>query len=230
VEAARAAGHPPTLVFNLLALGRVYRALFALEQARALHLEARAIAEALHHPMLLEWAAAELCGDYALDRAWDEAHTHALQALSVRNYGRVYVGFARWYETEALLRGGSIAQAAEDVRRMGTQFTGNRRYHLQELRTRAVLARSAGDTGQAIGHLEAARAIAEELGLRNDRWQIDAALGDLLRAHGGAAQAHRSFNQAAELVRALAGTIDDQGLHAAFLVAEPVRHVLELQE
>jgi hypothetical protein len=39
---------------------------------------------------------------------------------------------------------------------MGVQFQGNRRYHLQELRARAVLAGSAGERSQAIAHLEAA--------------------------------------------------------------------------
>src|SRR6185369_9342625 len=43
VAAARAAGHPPTLVFNLLALGAVYRAHAALEAAYAAHREAQAI-------------------------------------------------------------------------------------------------------------------------------------------------------------------------------------------
>jgi predicted negative regulator of RcsB-dependent stress response len=66
--------------------------------------------------------------------------------------------------------------------------------------------------------------------LLNERWQIDAALGDLLLAHGDQPQARRSFTQAAELVRALAETIDDQSLRAAFLAGEPVRYVLALHE
>jgi predicted ATPase len=228
VAAARAAGHPPTLVFNLLSLGRVYRAHFALAEALPILRESRVIAEALEHPFLLEWTAIELCADCVAAGDWDEAYTHALQALSARDYGQVYVGFTRWHETEALLRGGSLDQAAEDARRMGGQFKGNRRYHLQELRARAVLAESAGDTGQAITHLEAARAIAEGFGLLNECWQLDSALGNLYLARGDQPRARRSFTQAAELVRRLANTIDDQSLRVAFLAGEPVRQVLEL--
>ena len=71
------------------------------------------IAEALHHPLLTEWSAIEICADNALAGDWEAAHTAAQRALSLRNYSRVYVGFTRWHETEALLRGGRLTQARE---------------------------------------------------------------------------------------------------------------------
>jgi tetratricopeptide (TPR) repeat protein len=227
VATARAAGHPPTLVFNLLAHGRAYRALFALDRARQLHLEARAIAEALRHPLLLEWTAIELCADCAAAEDWGAAHGYARQALSVRNYGRVYVGFTRWCETEALLRGGDTAQANQDVRRMQEQLLGMPRIELQHRRCLAVLAESAGDTSQAIVHLEAAGDLADAIDLLNERWRIDAALAECYLSLGDAAQARQSFTRAAGQVRALAGRLEDESLRATFFAAALVRRVLE---
>ena len=88
----------------------------------------------------------------------------------------------------------------------------------------------AGKTPQAIADLEAARAIAEELGLLNERWQIDAALGSLLLVLADTARSGWWFTQAAQAMQVLAGAIDDQGLRSTFLAAEPVRHVLAMQE
>jgi tetratricopeptide (TPR) repeat protein len=226
VAAARSAGHPPTLIFNLLALGCVYRALFALESARQVHIEARMIAEALRHPLLLEWSALDLCADGALAGDWDEAHMYARQALSLRNYGRVYVGFTRWLETEALLRGGDVEQAAEDVRRMSEQFAGNQRYEMQERRALAVLAHWQGDIDQAIVHLETARLLAEGMGLVHDRWQIEAALEEAYLARGDEEPARQAFARAGGIVLAFANNLTDDKLRATFLAAGPVRRLL----
>jgi tetratricopeptide (TPR) repeat protein len=227
VAAARAAGHPPTLVFNLLALGRAYRSLFALDRARQLHQEARAIAEALRHPLLLEWTAIELCADCAIAEDWDAAHGYARQALSIRNYGRVYVGFTRWCETEALLRGDDAAQAGEDVRRMQEQLLGMPRIELQHRRCLALLAESAGDTRQAIIDLEVAGDLADTIGLLDERWRIDAALGEHYLSVGDAAPARQAFTRAGDRVRALAEQLQDETLRVSFLAAAPVRRVLE---
>jgi tetratricopeptide (TPR) repeat protein len=226
VAAARAAGHPPTLVFNLLALGHVYRALFALEQAGQAHREAMMIAEALRHPLLTEWSAIELCADGALAGDWEAACAAARQALALRNYRRVYVGFTRWHETEALLRGGDRDEAAEDARRMPEQCAANQRYELQHLRTLAVLAAWQGATDEAIADLEAAALLAERLGLLNERWQIESALAEIYLTRQDDDRAHQSFACAGRIVRAFADKLDDISQREAFLAAGPVRRVL----
>jgi len=184
------------------------------------------IAEALHHPLLLEWSALDLCADAALAGDWDEAHMYARQALSLRNYGRVYVGFTRWHETEALLRGGDVEQATEDVRRMSEQFADNQRYEMQERRALAVLARWQGDIDQAIVHLEAARVLAEGMGLLHDRWQIEAALAEAYLDCGDEERARQAFARAGGIVLAFANNLTDDKLRATFLAAGPVRRLL----
>jgi tetratricopeptide (TPR) repeat protein len=227
VAAARTAGHPPTLVFNLLALGRVYRALFALEQAHQAHGEAMEIAKALHHPLLMEWSAIEICADSALAGAWEAARAAALQALSLRNYGRVYVGFTRWHEIEALLRGGDAERAVEDARRMPDQLAGSRRYDLQQLRTRAVQASWHGAADEAIAYLEQASALAEQHAWPIERWQIEAALGEMYLTRGEHDRSRQSFARAHGIMRAIADGLTDNNLRTTFLAAGPVRRVLE---
>ncbi len=227
VAAARTAGHPPTLVFNLLALGQVYRALFALEQAHQAHREAMEIAEALHHPLLMEWSAIEICADNALAGAWEAAHAAAQRALSLRNYCRVYVGFTRWHEIEALLRGGDAERALEDMRRMPNQLAGSRRYDLQQLRARAVQASWHGAAGEAIACLEQASALAEQHAWPIERWQIEAALGEIHLTRGENDRSRQSFARASSIVRAIADGLVDNSLRTTFLAARPVRRVLE---
>jgi hypothetical protein len=184
VAAARAAGHPPTLVFNLLALGAVYRAHAALEAARAAHAEARAIGEAMWHPLLREWAAIELCADAAQAGAWAEAATFAQEALALRRPDRVYAGCARWLETEALVRAGLRDSASADLAQAAGIKPMYPRMRLQLERGWAVLAAAAGDSVAAAAHLEAAGDLADQLGLHYDRWQIDQALATTYAALG----------------------------------------------
>ena len=101
------------------------------------------------------------------------AATAALLALSLRNYGRVYVGFTRWHEIEALLRGGDAERAVEDMRRMPSQLVGSRRYELQELRARAVQAGSSvqeiAGSGYGVPPATAGRVNAEDGGRKKNR-------------------------------------------------------------
>jgi hypothetical protein len=219
VAAARAAGHPPTLVFNLLALGAVERAHAALDAARAAHAEAQGIAEAMRHPLLIEWSAIEMCADAALAGDWGAAHEHALRALGLRDYGRVYVGMTRWMETEALARAGDAARAAEDLRRAEESQMRFPRVRMLLARGLAVLAAAEGDLSAAAAHLGAAAALAETLGLLYDRWQIDAALAELHAAAGDGAAAERHRARAAETACTLATSITDERLRAGFLAA-----------
>ena len=213
VAAARTAGHPPTLVFNLLALGAVYRAHTALEEARAAHREAQAIGDAMQHPLLREWSAIELCADAAQAGDWAAAGIFAQQAQALRRADRVYVGCSRWLETEALVRAGLRASAAEDLEQAARTEPMYPRLELQLQRGRAVLAAAAGDPAAAIGYLELASALATQLGLRFDRWQIDIALATAYEAVGSPA-ASASHARAAATAAELAARVIDAELRA----------------
>jgi DNA-binding SARP family transcriptional activator len=213
VAAARAAGHPPTLVFNLLALGAVYRAHAALDPARAAHAEARAIGEAMRHPLLREWSAIELCADAAQAGAWAEAASFAQAALALRRPDRVYVGCARWLEIEALVRAGLRDTAAADLEQAARISPIYPRMRLQLERGWAVLAAASGDAVAAAAHLEAASVLADQLGLHYDRWQIDLALADAYAALGNPAAAERR-ERATATAAALAARVTDPELQA----------------
>lgn len=240
VATARTLGMPQVLVFSLMQLGAVYRALLALEAACATHLEAMTLNETMSSPPFTEMIAAELYADYALAGNWVEAYAYALRALAVRNYTSLYGGLTRWYETEALLRSGEVERAIEDVRRFGEQVGDNPRYRIPYMRALAVLSQWEGNNDQAVAHLEAANALAEAIGLPGEQWQILAALGELYQSRGEypigqsvaspwdrEARAREVLRQTAKIVQALAAKIDDEGLRARFLAAEPVRRVMK---
>lgn len=179
VAAARAAGHPPILVFNLSALGRSFRALGDLDGARAAHLEAHAISEQLHHPFVGELAALDLCADYALAGEWDKAHEFARARAAVGNYARLYPGFTRFLETEAFIRAGEVDAAEQDIENYGKHIANNQRSQIQYHRARAVLAKARGDSSGAASALAQARELAVRLGLEGQVLQLDDALSSL---------------------------------------------------
>jgi tetratricopeptide (TPR) repeat protein len=132
----------------------------------------------------------------------------------------------RWLETEALLRGGDAELAREDAYRWGELVGHIPRYRLAHVRSLAMLAEWDGRREQAIAHLEEANALAEEIGLPGEQWQILARLGELYQSSGDAKRMREAFEQAAEIVQALAAKIDDQGLRAGFLAAGPAQPLL----
>ena len=91
----------------------------------------------------------------------------------------------------------------------------------------AVLDRWDGDIEGAIEHLRKAEALAEEMGLPGELWQIRAASGELHEASGDEERAERSFLRAAETLGWFADQIDDPTLRANFLGSLPVRRVLQ---
>jgi tetratricopeptide (TPR) repeat protein len=226
VAAARIASHPPTLVFNLLALGRIYRAVFAIDEARQLHHEALAIAEMLHHPFLTEWSLVELATDHAFVDEWAEAAHLTRRAIDLRHYGRVYVGFARWCDTEALVR--------TDLEYLALQDIGQARQHQQSFprgvfqlhRCDAVLAEAHNDLPTAIGHLTNAVTLARDLGLVHEHWQTAVALGDALHRHGDDPSSHQAYREAATIVQQIAAQIPDPPLQESFLAAPSVQRAL----
>ena len=72
-----------------------------------------------------------------------------------------------------------------------------------------------------------ARELAEELDLMAERWQIDAALAEVVAEQGADAEAHRLLARAAEGVRGLAEGIGDVELRHGFLSAAAVQRVLK---
>jgi tetratricopeptide (TPR) repeat protein len=216
----------PLLVITLNEWGNVSRAMLALEAARAAHSETLARCESFMPPPYVGWIAGELCADCALAGQWQEAYTYALKALAPRDYTILHGGLARWHETEALLRGGRIDQAREDVRRFGERAGNKRRYRIPYLRASAVLAQWDNELDQAIAHLEAARDLAEQLGLPGELWQILAALGELYQACKNESQAQQAFARAAQVVQSLAGRMEDEQQRTTFLSAQQVRTVL----
>jgi len=209
VAAAKAAGYSPQRIFNLLTLGNIQRALFSLPEACTAHLEALAINATLPPRPVSEPIFSELCADYALTEKWVEAHAYARQALAARDYEVLVNAMNRWSETEALIRGGDIELAEEDLRRYGEHVGDNLRRRVDYLRALAVLAQARGETEQAVAHLREAATIAEQIGLPGELWPIYAALGETDRA--------------AEIVKALAAKIDDAQLRETFLSAKLVR-------
>ncbi len=75
--------------------------------------------------------------------------------------------------------------------------------------------------------LEAANALARDIGLPGEIWRIRAALADVADQRGDAAQARQAFVQAAASIQSLANQIDGQRLRIAFLTAESVWWVLD---
>ncbi|MBI1878426.1 MAG: hypothetical protein HYR94_09400 [Chloroflexi bacterium] len=200
--------------------------MLALDAAQAAHREAIIISESRPHQPLLRMTAGELCVDCALVGDWEAAYRYARQSLAADNHSLLHGGLHHWYVTEALLRGGDMPLAQADVQRFGDQFGHSRRYQIPYRRCLAVLAEWEDHTAQAIEHLVAANTLAEAMVLPGEQWPILAKLGELYRASGEEAKAREALARVAEIIQALAAKIDDEGLRAGFLTAEPVRQVL----
>jgi hypothetical protein len=154
----------------------------------------------------------------------------ALEAMVIRAAAParlIFFVFERHYETEVLLRSGEESLARENVRRLGESVRQNKRFSLVHLRMLTTLARWDGDIGGALARLREAEALAQEIGLPGELWQIRAALGELYEERGDEERARDAFTWAAQTLRSLAGRIDDPTLQASFLGTPQVRHVLE---
>jgi tetratricopeptide (TPR) repeat protein len=209
-------------------LGTVYRAMLALDEARAAHLEAFEFYKKVKIPGLMQMVPAELCADCALIGSWEDAHMHALQALATDEYYILLsTRLAHWYETEALVRAGEVERATRDVEYFGERIGGSRRYRIPYLRALAVLNLHRGEINQAIEHLQEAGRLSEEIDLPGELWSIRAALGGLYLKLGDKQQAHDNFVQAATIVRVLADALRDEKHRFGFLGSALVQQVLE---
>jgi DNA-binding SARP family transcriptional activator/predicted ATPase len=227
VTLARTLEITPLLVITLTEWGNVCRANLAPEAAKIAHSEALARCEGSMPPHYVGWIASELCADCVVAEQWQQAYAYALKAAAVRDPSILSLGgAARRYEIEALLWGGSADQAMGEVRRLREGMNTNGRSALPYLRSLAVLARFQGEIDAALAHLEAAARCAEEVGLPGELWSLCVELGETYQRQGDESQAGRTFAHAAEILQALADTMEDQQ-RTTFLSAPVVKRVLE---
>ena len=227
VALARALEITPLLVIILTEWGNVCRANLMPEAAQAAHSEALTRCEDFMPPHYAGWIAGELCADCIVAGQWEQAHTYAIKAATARDPTILLGGAARWYEIAALLWGGSEDQAREEVRRFGEDMNNKGRSALPYLRSLAVLAQSRGEIDAAIAHLQEATRVAEEVGVLGELWSMCVELGEMYRKQGDERQANRTFARAAEIIQALADTMEDQQQRTTFLSAPVVKRVLE---
>jgi len=196
--------------------------------ARAVDLEALALNETLESSSYTLVVTSVLCADYALVGERADAQRYAKQATMVAGeHGLVYVEIPHWSVTEALLHGGDAVGAKAHLARLNTHNGDGQRDRVQYLWASAELAVWEGYPEQARSHLEEARVLAEEIGLADERWQIQVALGDLDLSQGEGVLADQAYAQAVSVVQALAEKIEDGALRTSFLTAPQVRRVLE---
>ncbi len=231
VKQARKVGIPAMVLFTLSTWGTVQRTVMALESARETLLEVLAESNEKGLTAYVDWVLAELCALHALAGDWDQAHVYARQTLQSRmDESLLPMALTGWYEIEALLRGGDNDLARAEVERLGKIVGDNKRYRLPLLRSLAVLAQWDGDLDQAITHLQAAVALAQEIGLPGEEWFILSTLGILYADQGDQTKAQQTRKASADIILCLAETIDEEDLRAGFLAAKPVRAILEVSE
>jgi tetratricopeptide (TPR) repeat protein len=214
----------------LTAQGSVYQALQQWQEAyRALE-EAVASARAVDLGLDLVPALSRLCLHSAVAGEWEAACRYALEAIAERK--RMEAALIEWdfsshYETEALLHAGEERQAREAVQRLGERLGSNRRFRIPYLRSLALLADWQGHGEQAITHLREAAELAADLGLPQEQWQIQVALGRVYETAGEPAQACLAWPKASTIILGLADGIKDETLRARFLAGPQIQPVLQ---
>jgi DNA-binding SARP family transcriptional activator/tetratricopeptide (TPR) repeat protein len=221
VEQARKAQDVFLLGGNLGRLGEAYEALMNLKEARAAYDEAMKVG---HYEV---FSHARFCVLAALSEDWEDAHAHAKRAYEVGMFFNPLFSLHLHREVEALLCGGDEDLAREEVLRFAERAKVNRRDRMSNLRALAVLSEWEGDTESAIARLREAEALAEEIGLPGELWQIRARIGYLHERRGETGEAQQAFSRAAQNLKDLAAKIKDAGLREGFLAAPRVRRVLE---
>lgn len=231
VEMARTLPNPTLLLFMLTVSGAVNQAMMRLEEAYEALMESLAISSTIAVRSYQVLATSRLCENRALAGDWKTAFTYALETVAVRKdieASLLFIDFTRYYETEALLRGGEEEWAREDVQRLGAHITTNRRQRLAYLRARATLAQWDGEMRESLASLQEAAVLANEIGLPGELWQIEVALGEVYTSRGETEQAYQTFVRAVRIVQGLAEKMVDEELRTNFLAAPAVQRVLEL--
>lgn len=229
VRIARTLPNPGLLLLGLYAAGNAHQAVLGLEEAQTMYQEALEIAHTIARPWRCLMVA-RLCANRSLAGDLEAAHRYALESVGMRDATParlVWLDFARHHETEALLWGGNEEMAREDVKRLGERVGENRRFRLVYLRMLAVLARRDGESEEVLARLREAQALADEIGLPGELWQIWAALGGLLEQRGELEEARGAFSYSARILEKLSRGIEDESLKEGFLSAAPIRSVLK---
>jgi tetratricopeptide (TPR) repeat protein len=221
VAAARSVGYAPRLMLNLLALGDTSRTLFHLREAGDVY---REMAGVIFPPEYRALVHAKLCAVAALAADWRTAYDEAASAAGLRDEVPVQSTAALHFhlEVEALLHGGDQDLARDQLARFGAATGENRRLRLAHQRALAVLGRHDGDETAALAHLQAARGLAEEIGLPGELWQVEALTGAIQAGLGNEAEAQRSRARAAAIVNRLAAGIRNRALRLRYVSATAV--------
>jgi DNA-binding SARP family transcriptional activator len=164
-------------------------------------------------------SASRWCAHYALVGDWAAAANAAREAQALRDTmlsPLTWFDFARYCETEALLRAGDRPQAQADVQRLRASLGANRRYRLMYLRMQALLDHDAGEHAAAIAQLVEAVQLANEMGLPGEEWQIAAALTVHYADIGATEHAQEARARAMEGVETLSARISDFALRDHF--------------
>jgi tetratricopeptide (TPR) repeat protein len=227
-EVGRAHDFMPVTLLNLLVVGGIYRTIGQLDRALEAHLEAATLQSNARTSPFSELISAELCADYFLLDNQTAAQVHAHQAIEQRAYHSLPLVISpHWLETKTLLLGGEAGLARSDATAWGELTRHVPRFRLVYLRSLAVLARREGDLSGAMASLEEALALASEMDLPGQCWQVLADLAELHESIGEEAQARQKFTQAVEILEALAGKFSDSDLKAGFLSAERIEGVIK---
>ena len=126
-----------------------------------------------------------LCAAAAWEGQWPVAYRYAREALAYSDYHALpNLIVPHWPETEALLRGGDIELAREDIQRWGGLARHVPRYRPLYLRALALVAQWQGTIDQAIAHVEEAQSLVEAIGLPGEQWQVLAKLGSSIKQRG----------------------------------------------
>jgi tetratricopeptide (TPR) repeat protein len=207
---------------DMLALARL--AALQGDAARGAGEEMRRLTQRLPVPFLVYHANARLCAACVLTGDWASAHAYALHATEART--ALQLADLTYYDlTAALLRGGDATLARAGVCRFGEDIGANRRLRIPYLRAWATLAQWDGATEQAIRALEEAQALAAQIGLPGEQWQLAALLAQAYHELGQIDQVDRARAQAEATLRALAEGLTDPALRASFLgAAAPMLH------
>jgi len=214
----------------LTVLDSTLRTTLGLRVPHAALPEALALADATLPRVWKTTAVSKLCANRTLAGDQEAAQRYALEAVAIRAAAParlIFFDFERHHEMDALLGGEEERLAREAAQRLGESVGNNRRFRLIHFRMLAILARWDGDLGEALARLREAEALAHEICLPGELWQIEALMGELHEESGDEERAERAFLRAAQTLRALADRIDDPALRAGFLGAPQVRRVLE---
>ena len=216
---------PLVLQSLFTAQGSVYQAVQQWQEAHRSCEETVALAKVGDVRHFRVSALSRLCMHAALAGEWEAACRYALQAIAERRRTEaalLWLDFSSHVETETLLHAGEERQAREEVQRLGERLGASRRFRIPYLRSLAVLAAWDGQGAQAITHLCEAAELAADLGLPEERWQIQTRLARVYEAVGEPAQARLAWAKASTIIQGLAESITDEALRARFLTGPQI--------